>query len=193
MEGRQAESLQHVFNVVVARGLGRTAVLLRAVLRSALNRAVKLRRIDVNPVLGTEQPKYTPIETDTWSAEQAARFLSAVEGVRNGALFVSALSLGLRKGEASGLNTEDLDLDNRILRVRRTLCWIKTPGEEHGHWHECEPSRVPFGTSGSAKRSTALCWTTCQAAKGSGRQDMEGFRVPFRNPHRRASPRERPH
>src|SRR6185369_943685 len=99
--------------------------------------------MESNPVLGTETPKYTPQETDTWTAEQAASFLEIAEHVRNGALYIAALSLGLRKGEVVGLRPEDVDLDNRVLHVRRTLFWIKEPGEKKGHWNlrECKRGR----------------------------------------------------
>jgi integrase len=135
------ETLQRLFNTVAGGGHGRTAELLRVTLRAAFNRAVKLRRMECNPVLGTETPKYMPKETATWTAEQAGRFLDAAECVRNGALFVAALSLGLRKGEAIGLRPEDVDLVNRVLHIRRTLSWIKQPGEKEGHWDVREPKR----------------------------------------------------
>jgi integrase len=135
------ETLQRVFNSISAAGHGRTAELLRAVLRSAFNRAVKLRRMESNPVLGTEPAKYTPQETDTWTPVEAARFLQAVEGVRNAALYICALSLGLRKGEASGLRPEDLDLESRVLHVRRTLAWVKEPGQQKGQWEVSAPKR----------------------------------------------------
>jgi integrase len=138
------ETLQRHFNSIAAAGHGRTAELLRAVLRAGFNRAVKLRRMESNPVLGTEPAKYTPHESDTWTPEQAARFLEAVQGVRNAALYICALSLGLRKGEVSGLKPEDLDLEKRLLHVRRTLSWIKEPGKEKGHWDVREPKRGSY-------------------------------------------------
>lgn len=135
------EMLQRLFNSIAAAGNGRTAELLRAVLRSALNRAVRLRRVEMNPVLGTEAPKYEHLETDVWTTEEASRFLGAVEEIHNAALYICALSLGLRKGEVSGLRPDDLDLDNRVLYVQRTLSWIKEPGEKEGHWDVREPKR----------------------------------------------------
>jgi integrase len=135
------ETLQHHFNSIARRGHGRTAGLLRAILRSAFNKAVRLRRMEMNPVIGTECPGYTPQTTDTWTAEQAARFLEEAEQVRNGALYICALSEGLRKGEAVGLKPDDLDFENRIIHVRRPLAWVKLPGEKQGRWIETEPKR----------------------------------------------------
>ena len=39
------------------------------------------------------------------------------------------------------LKLQDVDLDNRIVRVCRSLQWIKLPGEKEGRWKEREPKR----------------------------------------------------
>ncbi len=58
-------------------------------------------------------------------AEQAKRFLAAARGDRLEALFVVAVTAGLRIGELSGLRWEDLDLDRKTMRVARTLSRAK--------------------------------------------------------------------
>ncbi len=135
------EDLQRQFNVVAAGGHARTAVLLRAILRSSFNRAVKLQRMSGNPVLGTEPVTYVPEETATFTMEQGLRFIEAAENDRLGVMFTIMLSLGLREGEAAGLKAEDVDLDNRILHVRRSIQWSKLPGQEEGRWIERPPKR----------------------------------------------------
>lgn len=106
-----AEDVQRQLNyVATTQEHGRTADLLRAVLRSAFSKAVRLRRMDTNPVLGTDPVNYTPQETATLTADEAIRFLEAAENDRLGALFIIALSLGLRKGEAIALKPEDVHL-----------------------------------------------------------------------------------
>jgi integrase len=136
------EDLQRQFNAIAAAGHPRTAELLRSVLRSGFNKGVRLRRMPSNPVLGTDPVQYSQTETATFTADQAMRFLRAADGDRLGALFTVALSLGLRKGEAIGLKPEDVDLDDRLLHVRRSLAWTKFPGDdEHGQWVERPPKR----------------------------------------------------
>ena len=88
--------------------------------------------------------KYTLQQTATFTAEEGRRFLDAAEGDRLGALFMIALSLGLRKGEVIGLKPEDVDLDQRVIHVRRSLAWVKLPGAEQGSWVEREPKRGSF-------------------------------------------------
>jgi integrase len=136
------EDVQRQLNYVAStEEHGRTADLLRAVLRSAFNNAVRLRRMDMNPVLGTDPVHYTPQDMATLTADEAIRFLEAAEHDRLGALFIIALSLGLRKGEAIGLKPEDVDLDGRMIHVRRSLQWVKLPNEKQGHWNERPPKR----------------------------------------------------
>jgi integrase len=138
------ETLQQHFTTITAGGLGRTGELLRAVLRSAFNKAVRLHHMESNPVLGTDPVKYLQQEARTFTAEEGRRFLDAAEDDRLGALFIIALSLGLRKGEVIGLKAMDIDLDQRIIHVRRSLAWVKLPGDEQGKWIEREPKRGSF-------------------------------------------------
>lgn len=135
------EKLQRHFVSIAEAGLGRTSELLRAVLRSSFNKAVRLHRVESNPVLGTDPVKYKQQEATTFTAEQGSRFLDAAADDRLEALFIIALSLGLRKGEATGLRPEDIDLDQRVLHVRRSLAWVRLPGDEKGTWNEREPKR----------------------------------------------------
>ena len=46
-----------------------------------------------------------------FTVEEARRILDAAANVRNGARFVVALTLGLRRGEALGLKWSDLDIN----------------------------------------------------------------------------------
>lgn len=135
------ELLQRHFNEIAGNGKGRTAEYLRAVLRSAFNRAIKAKRVSSNPVLATDAVQYTPQESSIFTAEEARRLLAAADNDRLGPLFLVALTLGVRKGEVSGLRPEDIDLDNRIIHIRRAIAWIKLPDEKEGHWLEREPKR----------------------------------------------------
>ena len=55
------------------------------------------------------------------SMEQARLLLDGVRGDRLEAIYVVLLSLGLRRGEALGLFWEDIDFENRVITVRRSL------------------------------------------------------------------------
>jgi integrase len=62
--------------------------------------------------------------------QQAATLLKYAEGNRLGALYVLALSTGMRRSEILGLKWEDLDLDAGYLQVRRGLTVSPSGGVE---------------------------------------------------------------
>lgn len=137
------EDLQRLFNTVAEKH-ARTADLLRAVLRSSFNKAVRLNRLKINPVLATDPIHRVEQESAVFTPEQALVFLDAAKDHRLGALFTVALSLGLRKGEASGLKPEDIDLDGRVVHIRRSLQWVRMPDAKEGHWIDRPPKRGSF-------------------------------------------------
>lgn len=90
-------------------------------LRTALNEAVRRGHIVRNPVTLAKAPRLADEEIEPFTVDEARCILKTADGKRNGARWVVALALGLRKGEALGLQWSDLDLDAGTLRVRRAL------------------------------------------------------------------------
>lgn len=107
-----------MLNQLSAAGFApRTVRNVRAVLRDALNQAVKRRRIPYNvatlvEIPHAEKPAITPL-----TPEQARALLKAVEGDPLEALYRVALSLGLRRGEVLALRWEDIDFERQELKV----------------------------------------------------------------------------
>ena len=99
----------------------RTVLYCRAVLRRALRQAVCDGVIFRNVATLVEPPRSVRPEAKVLTPEQAGTFLKAIKEDRLQALYTVALSLGLRQGEALGLRWQDLDLDNRTLRVNMAL------------------------------------------------------------------------
>ena len=99
----------------------RTRRYVRAVLRSALNQALRWELVSRNAAALTTPPRYRPREIHPLSPEQARTLLGAVSGHRLEALISVGLALGLRLGEALGLRWTDVDSDRRELAVRQTL------------------------------------------------------------------------
>jgi integrase len=135
--------LQRLFNSIAEKH-ARTADLLRAVLRSSFNKEVRLNRLKTNPVLATDPIHRVEQESAVFTPEQAMVFLDAAKDHRLGALFTVALSLGLRKGEVTGLRPEDIDLDARVVHVRRSLQWVRMPDAKEGLWIDRPPKRGSF-------------------------------------------------
>ena len=100
---------------------GRTIHYARAVLRAALNQALKWGLVSRNVASLTEPPRYRAREIAPLTPEQTRKFLAAVADHRLEALFTVAVGLGLRLGEALGLPWDAVNLDAGTLSVRQTL------------------------------------------------------------------------
>jgi integrase len=99
----------------------RTVRYMRAVLRTALNDAVKWGIVARNVATLVELPRATRHAIRTLDADEARSFLSSAKKSRLGTIFSVALAVGLRLGEALALSWDDVDLDARTVRVRRAL------------------------------------------------------------------------
>lgn len=98
----------------------RTVVYAQSVLGRALADAVRWGLIARNPAHGLARPKVAKPDMSVWTAEQARTFLAYAAEDRWYALWLLLITTGLRRGEASGLRWSDLDLDAKVLSVRRT-------------------------------------------------------------------------
>lgn len=93
----------------------------RRTLSKALNDAVRRGRLSRNPVSDAHTPRYVPPAIEPLTATEARLILNAARDERNGAAFVLALSLGLRRGEVLALRWRDVDLDAGRLRISGSL------------------------------------------------------------------------
>lgn len=95
-------------------------------IHEALDRAVKWGLVSRNVADAVDPPRPDHGKGTTWTVEQAIAFLRANEQAepRYYAAFVLAIMTGLRKGEILGLKWADIDFDNRVIQVNRTLTWI---------------------------------------------------------------------
>jgi len=94
---------------------------LHAVLHKALDQAVKWNMVPRNVTRAVKAPRPRPREMSTLSAEQTRRLLGAARGDKLEALYVLAVTTGMRQGELLGLKWQDADLENATISVRRTL------------------------------------------------------------------------
>ncbi|MFN0073040.1 MAG: tyrosine-type recombinase/integrase [Chloroflexota bacterium] len=99
----------------------RTVQYLHAILRSALSDAMYREIVSRNVAKLVKAPRVTREEITPLSPEDAVRFLAAVKGDRLEALYSVALAVGLRRGEALGLQWEDIDLDAAMMHIRKAL------------------------------------------------------------------------
>jgi len=91
------------------------------VLHRAFGQAVRWDLIPRNPCDGVTPPKPKRSEMRIWSREQVGAFLDATRAHPAHALYVLAVTTGMRQGELLGLRWEDVNLDRDKLAVRRAL------------------------------------------------------------------------
>lgn len=114
------------------RSDGRSVHTVRAVhrvLRSSLNEAVRRRRLGTNPAIVARPPRAEDVEVDPLTIEESRRVVRAAQATPHPARWSIALSLGLRQGEALGLLWTDIDFDEGVLWVRRS---VQRKTWEHG-------------------------------------------------------------
>ena len=87
------------------------------VLRKALNDAIDLGVVPVNPIARVKPPRPVRREMRVWTAEEATRFLRAAADDRLYPAWLLALSCGLRRGELAGLRWTDVDLAGATLTI----------------------------------------------------------------------------
>lgn len=118
------EQVETLLKAIIERGRSaRTAQYVRAVLRKALNKAVRWNLVARNVAALADGPRVVRRRVEPFAVEHIPALLKAFEKERLGALYLLAMSHGLRQGEALGLRWQDVDLKLKEVRVRQSLQW----------------------------------------------------------------------
>ena len=133
----------------------------RRVLRKVLNNAVAWELMDRNPVLRVKAPRVESTEMRTWSAHDARRFLDQTANDRLHALWVLAITTGMRRGELAGLRWIDVNLDFGVIALRNTRVAV-----QHAV-HEYEPK------SRTSRRSVAIDSLVVTVLRSHRRRQLE--------------------
>lgn len=160
-----AAHLQRLYREKLDEGMAPGTVRqIHAVAGVALKQAKRWRLLEYNPAEDATAPRNAPIrESRVITAQEAGRLFEAVREFRGGryyALFVLAVSTGMRQGELLALRWGDVDLDKGELVVEQTVQYIE------GKW--------VYGTPKSGKsRSIKLPDGAVTALKEHRRRQLE--------------------
>ena len=144
-----ADDLDALYSRLLDKGLApKTVRLCHAVIHRALSHAQRRGAVAVNVASIADAPSAPRREFRTLSPEEAARLLKAALSERLYALYVLALTCGLRQAELLGLRWADVDLNGAVLSVRQQVYRLA------GEWKYSEPKtaagRRTVSLSGSA-------------------------------------------
>jgi integrase len=103
------ETVERMLSDAVKTLSPRTAHHIRAVLRTALGRAVKHGELSRNVAEHADAPRVEEVEQQILTPHEIHRFLTQIEGDRWEALYIVAIATGLRQGEILGLRWQDLE------------------------------------------------------------------------------------
>jgi integrase len=136
------QHVQGLYSRKIVDGLSSTTVHhLHAVLHRAFGQAYRWGLVTGNVCDLVEAPAISHHEMQVLTPGQARVFLEAARGHRLEALFVLALTTGLRQGELLALKWRDVDLEAGMLQVRGNLqrskdgIAITTPKNAHSRRH----------------------------------------------------------
>ena len=131
-----ALDIQTLYRDLLVRNLSARSIrYTHAVLRSALNQAMRWNLILANPADSVDLPRQGRRQIRVLTVEQARTFVKAISGHPYWALFALALTTGMRPSEYLGLTWNDLDLDRGTVSVSHALEWQK------GGWQFAETKR----------------------------------------------------
>lgn len=118
----RASHVQRAYTELLGSGLSPASVrTAHAVLHRALERAVKSGRVTRNVSDAVDLPRLPHNEAGALDAVQTRRVLDTLDEEPLEALFVVALTVGLRRGELLALRWHDVDFDRGVIHVRGTL------------------------------------------------------------------------
>lgn len=93
--------------------------IIHSVLHQALKQAVRQRLVQFNVSDDVDLPRMEESEIEPYNEEEANRFLDACVGHREEALFVLAITVGMRQSELLGLRWKDIDWEAKELHVEQ--------------------------------------------------------------------------
>lgn len=127
--------IQHLYNRLLqdkeSGGLGLSAKSVRnvhGVLHKALQQAVDLGILRVNPTNACKLPKAVKKEKHPLDEAHTTAFLKAIQGHPHEYLYKITLFTGLREGEVLGLTWDCLDFEHGTLLIKQQLCHERRKG-----------------------------------------------------------------
>ena len=126
----KTKDIQAYYNTMLSKGRKwNTVVKHHAIIRKALDYAVKLEYIDFNPAARIEAPKRKKFVTDYYNQDELNELFECVKGDLMEVPVILAVYYGLRRSEVLGLKWSAVDFKEDTLCIRHTVCQGTIDGE----------------------------------------------------------------
>jgi integrase len=117
-----AMQLEKLYREKLDAGLSARRVrYIHVTIRKALKDAVRLQLLSRNVADAAIPPRAAKTEVTPLTQDQMRSLLDAARGDKLHALYVLAITTGIRQGELIGLQWKDIDLDGGTLRINRSV------------------------------------------------------------------------
>lgn len=162
--------IQDLYTSMLESGLSpRTIRYTHAVLSSALKQAVKWQLLPRNAAEYVDLPRQKRTEMHAMSKDDVACFLTAAKDDRWSSLFLLAVTTGMRPGEYMGLQWKDINLDDGMIHISRSLV------RNRSEWRFDEPKTA------KSRRTVKLAPTVVKSLRAHrSRQAAERLRAGIR-------------
>lgn len=114
---------------------------IKIILRDMLQRAVEDNLVINNPVSGIKLRAHKEIKAKSLTLDEQSEFFNYCSNTFYDNLFNVALNTGLRPGELFALQISDIDLENRVIDVSKTLVYQKYLDDDCKTFH-VEPPKT---------------------------------------------------
>lgn len=111
----------------------------RVILIDIFNKAVANDYIRKNPAKGISVKRNNEKDIMVLSQEEQAIFFNCCKGTFYDNFFTTAVSTGMRIGELAALRWNDIDWNENVIRVTRTLIYQKFDGDNKKEFHFGDP------------------------------------------------------
>lgn len=123
--------IQEYYNTMLSKGTKWNSVAKHhAVIRKALDYAVKMDYILVNPAVKIETPKRQKFIAEHYNREELQELFEAVKGDLLEVPVILSAFYGLRRSEALGLKWSAIDFEQKTLCIKHTVCRISVDGKD---------------------------------------------------------------
>ena len=131
LQNIKTADIQEYYNTMLKKGRKWNSVAKHhAIIRKALDHAVKMDYIAANPAIKIETPKRQKFIAEHYNREELQMLFEAVKGDLIELPVILSAFYGLRRSEALGLKWSAIDFEQKTLCIKHTVCRISVDGKD---------------------------------------------------------------